>query len=252
MKLYSKLIISAILGFASFAAHAGDYCFTSGRDCDVDSGCDTGCCDNAGYLFAYGGISFLDSLNTKVLNPDFVFNNTGSPVSRTETFDLDTGFIIGGGAGVRSCFLGGTRFEIEGLYTENDYDSVTLNDFGTRFQDLRGDYSTAAVMVNFLKEIPIGCFTGYVGGGFGLAQTESDLEFLGQTVSDTDFSLAHQFIVGADVPVSDCLSLFIQYKLFNGGDVDLLCPTGVAGVTKLAQFEGEYNSNLVFGARFFY
>ena len=105
-------------------------------------------------------------------------------------------------------------------------------------------------MFNFLKEIPIGCVTGYVGGGVGIASVDSELNFQGDFVSDEDFGFAHQFIAGADFPVSDCFSIFLQYKLFNSGDVNLLCPTGVPGITKFAEFEGDYQSSLSLGARF--
>lgn len=250
MKLILNSILAVFFFATSMAANAGDFCFS----CDKRGGA---CCNNNGYLFAYGGISFSDEFTTNILNLADV--QTGligagfapadvAGLAANEDFELDSGFIIGGGAGVRSCFLGGSRFEIEGLFTENDILAITNG--GNRFTDLDGEVSTAALMVNFLKEIPVGCVVGYVGGGVGIANVESSLTFQGDTVNDSDFGFAHQFIAGADLPVSDCLSLFLQYKLFNHGDVNLLCPSGVPGVTKFAEFEGRYQSNLVLGARF--
>lgn len=269
MKLYSKVILTAFIALTSFTAYAGDFCFSPGRSCNVQP--NGGCCDNNGYLFGYGGFSFSSDFAARLLDLQTLQNNLifdgRTPladidaIAPNEQLHLDSGFIIGAGAGVRSCFLGGSRFEIEGLYTENDISSIVSPAFtnafgvaipGRTITDLDGQFSTTAVMVNFLKEIPVGCATAYVGGGFGLATTESDVSFNGDFVSDRDFSLAHQFIVGADLPVADCLSLFLQYKLFNRGDVTLNCPSGVPGIVKTAEFEGSYQSNLVFGARFFY
>ena len=67
-------------------------------------------------------------------------------------------------------------------------------------------------MVNFLKEIPLGGVTGYIGGGIGYGNVDLTL---GGIVNQDDSAIAYQFIAGGDVPISDCLDLFLQYKLLG-------------------------------------
>lgn len=278
MKQYSKLVLTALLALTSFTAYAGDFCFSPGRSCNVSSGGGSGaCCDNNGYLFGYGGFAFSSEVTSRLLNP---FTGPypdgsgfyGEQEPPTEDWSLGGGYIVGAGAGVRSSFLCGSRFEIEGLYTENDVDRIFLPAFtaaasadglfpggpagGFDLQGANATISTTALMVNFLKEVPVGCATAYFGGGLGIASTEVDFTFNNGARtfygSDRDYALAHQFIVGADLPVSDCLSLFLQYKLFNAGDIEVQCPGAGRGFDKFAEFESFYRSHLVFGARFYY
>lgn len=261
MKTYFKIVLILVLAIGAFVADAGDfnYCYTPGRDCSATKGC--GKCDNHGYAFVYGGYSF-----TWETQGFFPFAITDAPYfdPPSETYETSEGYIVGAGVGISSQFICGSRFEIEGLYTKSDVNRVLLGGTynGAELTGVDSAFSTSAMMVNFLKEFHIGCVTAYAGAGIGIAATELDFKWNGFYGSDTDYSFAHQFIVGADFPVSDCMSLFLQYKLLGIGDVNFECPGGyvpagannaVPGTlrpSKYVEMESYYSSHLVMGARF--
>lgn len=234
-----------------------------GEACYLPDKCETTICcpDNpTGYIFAYGGVS-LEATNQ--------FNRVGgTPGGETWT---DEGYIYGGGAGVYSCLMGGTRFEIEGIYSELPYERYAATGTNTFQQgagaantgQLFGDLTYTAVLINVLKEFDVPC-TGiefvdcvtegskvYFGGGFGLAFVEAEpVNPLGNannaTVQVDDMGLAYQLIVGVEKPVFDCVDLFAQYKLIGVGETE-----GTRGNNALAAIELEdfYTHNFVFGAK---
>lgn len=152
-------------------------------------------CDPTGYIFGYAGYTFGHDVD-------------GTDAGIAFDLDADGGFLVGGGAGIYSDLFCGSRFEFEALYSESD--------FATTNNVLTGESETYALMVNALKEIPFGCVTGYVGAGIGYAWNEIS----SGGVSDDDGAFAYQLIVGGDLPVTDCISLFAQYKLLGIGDTD--------------------------------
>lgn len=170
------------------------------------------------YIFGYGGLSFSSEFD--------------SDLGLNLSFATDGGFIAGGGLGKRSDFLGGTRFEIEGLFASSDLENLidddgTFEDFFSGFDfNESGDVSTSAVMFNALKEIPIGQrMTGFIGGGLGVATIDIDVQYqvafplLGlSSITEIDISnstFAYQFIAGSDFAITNNLDLFIQYKLLG-------------------------------------
>lgn len=150
-------------------------------------------------------------------------------------------------------FVGGSRFELEGLHAKNDIGRITSEIFdGRGFFDfcIRGQMQTNAVMVNMLKEIPMCGFTGYVGGGIGFSENTLTLNFgapvppaapvnYGSPESAT--ALAYQFIAGVDVPVAKCVDLFLQYKLLGVGETEYEHLDLV--------LDNRFTHNMVFGAR---
>ena len=102
---------------------------------------------------------------------------------------------------------------------------------------------TKATFVNVVKEFPIGRITGYAGVGFGFATTEWNFQAFGFGVSGQDTSLAYQVKVGADLPVSDRLTVFGEYKL-----VGVLDPDYTAIIVPI-ETDSFVNHNLVVGVR---
>ncbi len=124
-------------------------------------------------------------------------------------FNLDDGWAAGFGFGLYSDFLGGSRFEIEGAY-----DKVALNNFMFNGFQLPADveFTTRALMFNWLKEIPFGSATGYFGPGIGWAETEIYGQTNGVPYSDSASGFAWQLIAGIDIPMNETLALFMQYR----------------------------------------
>ncbi|MEM7601358.1 MAG: outer membrane beta-barrel protein, partial [Verrucomicrobiota bacterium] len=167
------------------------------------------------YFFGYGGFDSGADFDTTgnfdvpgyYHNGSYQANPTDIPIN----FDLQNGFTFGGGLGVYSGLLGGTRFEIEGFNTQNENGFLSYDSFELP-ADL--DIETLAVMFNILKEIPLGDTgsTAYFGGGVGYATTSIDGDIDTIEYSDEDSGFAWQLIAGVDFPINHCLSLFTQYS----------------------------------------
>ncbi|MDF1823475.1 MAG: outer membrane beta-barrel protein [Verrucomicrobiales bacterium] len=173
------------------------------------------------YFFGYGGFdsgSYLDTTGAFDLDQNwqdncppghdghYGFDPTQIPIN----MDFDNGFTLGGGVGVYSGLLGGSRFEIEGFSTQNDSGYLEYAGF-----ELPADFElrTLAIMFNMLKEVPLG-ETGakaYFGGGVGYATTtfEGDLDTI--LYDNENAGFAWQLIAGVDFPVTESFSIFTQY-----------------------------------------
>lgn len=163
------------------------------------------------YIFGYGGVDTGTHYDTTGAFDDpyyggyAPFDPTAIPINS----DLDNGWTAGGGVGVYSGIFGGSRFELEGSYTNNENGYLSYAGF-----ELPADFEfeTSAVFVNYLKEIPLGRFCGYVGGGAGYAETTFNGDISSVPYSSTDGGFAWQLIAGIDIPITDSLALFTQYR----------------------------------------
>ncbi len=171
-----------------------------------------------GYFFGYGGLDFGSSYNTvgafDQTDPDWVLNCPVDPLLIDPNnvpidFSLDEGWTAGGGVGTYSELFGGSRFELEGSYTSNDASGVIYSGFAL---PANINMTTKAAMVNMLKEVPMGRLTGYVGAGAGYAWTTMDGDIDTILYSSTDSGFAWQLIAGVDIPITERLALFTQYR----------------------------------------
>lgn len=169
------------------------------------------------YIFGYGGGSYFE-------NDNLLFDWQGAPRTAA-VVDLDEGFIAGGGIGIYSDMFGGSRFELEGIYSKFGTGFVTdpqVNLAGTSTS--AGDFSYTAVLVNLLKEFELSRLgiTAYAGGGLGMAWTDSNFYSAQSSAYDGGSALAYQIIVGADFPLNDRLDLYTQYKLIGIGETSAI------------------------------
>ena len=222
MKLFSTTILAALCVIPGLAV-SGDFYSPKAP-----------VCAQTGYIFGYGGFHF-----------DYDVDGHEPIFPSNEQIEMDAGYIVGAGAGVYSNFLGGSRFEFEGLSAKNDIGRIRSDIFdGRGFIDygFRGDFATKALMTNVLKEIPVGGFTGYIGAGIGFSDNEINLHNPWNFVmTESDIALAYQFIAGVDVPVARNLDLFMQYKLLGVGETEFQRLDFVV--------DSHFTHNLVFGAR---
>lgn len=229
------------VAFAS-AGYAGDYHMPAKAPVYVDP-------DPTGYVFAYGGFAFGHDTDSSI-NAGGLLGIGTVAINN----DYDGGYILGGGVGIYTDFMKGSRFEFEGLHSSRDHETVAISVPAIPFAGsvpLGGELDTQAFFFNVVKEFPIGRMTGYAGGGFGIANTEWSLNsgaLLGGFIpplglSGSDTSLAYQFKVGVDVPVGERLSLFTEYKLIGVTDSDstaLILPVNT---------DGFVSHHVVFGAK---
>ena len=172
-----------------------------------------------GYVFAYGGWSLGPSTDGLILDPE----DTGQ--SFPSGSDFDDGFIVGFGSGFYSDLFGGSRFELEALFSSVDYNSLNLSGFGDL--PVQGEMKTQGLFLNVLKEFPLGNATAYAGGGLGIGTLESSIITVipgggvgegVQSVNSKDTGLAYQLKAGIDIPVSDRVAIFGEYKLIGLSD----------------------------------
>lgn len=164
------------------------------------------------YIFGYGGIHWMGD-----------FEGRNQTNTRDLEFEGQNGWGAGGGIGLRSDWLGGTRFEVEGLYRSNEVDDVYLNDESFKSD---GAASITGVAVNFVKELVWGSIYPYIGFGIGYGEVDVDVDFrdaLNDPVWIDDGSAAFlwQVIAGLDFPYTDRTSLFLEYRFMPISDFDL-------------------------------
>lgn len=166
------------------------------------------------YFFGYGGVVFQSTWrNTGAF--DFHPGGYDFQPGRIDPFNIpmnwspEAGWTVGGGVGRYSGLFGGSRFELEGTYLNNSVSMLTYSDF---LLPANFDLATTALMVNYLKEIPLGGVMGYVGGGIGWGWTtmRGDIDTI--RYSDSDDGFAWQLIAGVDFPITERLALFTQYR----------------------------------------
>lgn len=144
--------------------------------------------------------SFENSLatffNVTVAEVQALFANTTLPnrnVPGTVKYSILGG--IGGEIGYRFC--NDYRFETEVVYNNNPFDKITIGNYTIESSNsdpnfhISGDTNTAALLFNFLYDIPLESNDGYkavrpyLGGGLGYAYIFSDLKFhYGQNYSE--------------------------------------------------------------------
>jgi opacity protein-like surface antigen len=172
------------------------------------------------YFFGYGGVAFQSSWsNTGAfdLHPGWIDHCPPGlkgvppfdPLNIPMDWDPEAGWTLGGGVGRYSGLFGGSRFELEGTYLNNDVSHLHYAGF---LLPANFELATTAVMVNYLKEIPLGGVTGYFGGGIGWGWTtmRGDIDTI--RYSDSDDGFAWQLIAGVDFPITERLALFTQYR----------------------------------------
>jgi len=74
------------------------------------------------YVFGYGGVNLGSEYQT---TGNFLEVHGYTPRDIDIDWDTDAGFTFGGGIGFYSNVLGGSRFEIEGSYSENTISDLT-------------------------------------------------------------------------------------------------------------------------------
>ena len=112
-KFLKTLVALTVVGIASSAFAGPSYRLSSKTPVVVPV-------QRTAYVFGYGGIDSGANYDTIGSYYDYYGNDYYNPGDLPIKFDLDNGWTAGGGAGVYSGLLGGSRFEIEGSYTSSD------------------------------------------------------------------------------------------------------------------------------------
>ncbi|ESA38285.1 hypothetical protein N836_33185 [Leptolyngbya sp. Heron Island J] len=131
------------------------------------------------------------------------------------SLDTETGFGINGAVGYR---FDDARVELEVAYTNNDVESITVNDLDEISLD--GEIESTQFMVTGYYDIPTNSrFSPYIGGGVGIAtltadDIETDIPGLGLVaLDDTGTSFVFQVKAGVGYQISRQANIFLGYRL---------------------------------------
>lgn len=209
----------------------------------------------SGYVFGYGGYVFGSTWENTgafdVADPGWQGHCPNSantipgfnPQNINMDWESEAGWTMGGGVGRYSGLFGGSRFELEGTYLSNSVDSLTYHNFQL---PANFDLDTTAVMVNYLKEVPLGRCTGYFGGGVGWGWTSMDGDIATIQYGDSSDGFAWQLIAGIDIPVTERLALFTQYRYLVLDDAEFT--TDFGDFTNVTD-DNPANHSVLIGAR---
>jgi opacity protein-like surface antigen len=125
--------------------------------------------------------------------------------------DFKTGFLVGAAVGADISTT--LRGELELSHYESKVKDVT--EAGTSASDIGEDVKATFLMANLWRDVDLGGFTPYFGGGVGVALMDVDiiLDDAGtEEIKDTQLALAAQVGGGLRVPVTDNLTLDAGYR----------------------------------------
>jgi|GEM_PF-2901458 len=164
------------------------------------------------YVFGFVGDNFSNDLSGQV-SPGAI---------TTLDFDLEGGVAFGGGVGVRSDFLGGSRFEIEASLSQHDLgsDGAIANNIPRL---TTGSISQAGFHVNYLKELSLSkSFTSYAGIGIGFTSVNFEgITYGPARIDDNDIAFSWQAIAGVEYKLNETTGLYVEYNYHDIGDIDV-------------------------------
>ena len=170
------------------------------------------------------GMSMPSDSDTTFSN---AFGYEGADANTTMEADsgLATGIVIG-----RS--FNNFRLEGELAYQKNDITSVTLDsvsymgyteNIGYKTSDVDGDISSTALLVNGYYDFKNNSnVTPFIGAGLGLAKLDASALRIENIYydSDSDIVPAAQLSLGANVEITEVVSLDFKYRYFFTADPD--------------------------------
>ena len=131
--------------------------------------------------------------------------------SGTETWEYDTGYILGGAVGY---MIENYRVEGEVIYQENDVDSVD----GVSISPISIDTNALSFLVNgYLDFDTGGIMTPYITAGIGASRVEADIMGL---LKFDDTVLGYQLGVGVGFAMSETVSLDFRYRYLGAAEAE--------------------------------
>lgn len=160
------------------------------------------------------------------------------------SFDLEyaAGISVGYIPPVSNSVWDNTRWEIEAMYRETDFDNLTGV---TAPGGVGGSIETYTAMANAYYDVDTGTgWAPYVGGGIGVAQ--HDFDSITTNTDDTDIVLAYQAMAGISYSFEDFSgwTVGLGYRYYGTQDPDFTTNAG-------ASLDHEYDGhNLEYSIRY--
>ena len=172
--------------------------------------------NNGFYGSLSGGYNFFTQ------NQDAEETTRATGVKTPFEIDFDDGW---GGVITLGYNFGAARLELEGGYTKNDLDnlSVGIQGVGGLFVETDGEIETLSGMLNLIFDVPIeGKLRPFILGGIGLADHEVDISRIAGTTVNfkaDDTVLTYQVGAGLAYQLGDSTDLLVQYRYMSSEDV---------------------------------
>lgn len=149
-----------------------------------------------------------------------------SLVTQTYTYEVNNKIGFTTGAAVGTTLLPGLRGELEASYSR--YANRDNTSYANQVkEDMSGDVGLYTLTANIWKDIPVGKYTTYVGGGIGFGVVDTDGQLDDESYDGSGLGLALQFGAGVRKPVNENWAVDIGYRarglygaIIDGADGD--------------------------------
>ena len=163
-------------------------------------------------------------------------NQTSEGPSRLVDVEYDDGFALSSYIGFRK--TENIRFESELAFRRNDGEALAFNGIDRPFAG--SGTESYSLLANVYYDIPTQTsITPYVGVGAGIGFIENDFVYGPAVFQDDDTSFVYQGIVGASVPVTDKIDLFLDGRYLAATGVDF---TRTSPADNGVSLESEYDN----------
>jgi outer membrane protein OmpA-like peptidoglycan-associated protein len=169
------------------------------------------------------------------------------PPPATSSLHLDAGWAALASLGY--AYDNNWRFEVEGGYRYNQFDSITP--LGGPSTPIDGDFHQFTLMANSLYDFPSDKgVTFTLGGGVGAHYAKMTSDNLGTAFDGDDVSLAFQGFAGLSVPVASWLDMSLNYRFLFVPNVKLEDEKSIAPSSAHVDIEDLKSHTVTLGFRF--
>jgi outer membrane protein OmpA-like peptidoglycan-associated protein len=169
------------------------------------------------------------------------------PPPATSSLHLDAGWAALASLGY--AYDNNWRFEVEGGYRYNQFDSITP--LGGPSTPIDGDFHQFTLMANSLYDFPSDKgVTFTLGGGVGAHYAKMTSDSLSTAFDGDDVSLAFQGFAGLSVPVASWLDMSLNYRFLFVPNVKLEDEKSIAPSSAHVDIEDLKSHTVTLGFRF--
>lgn len=146
-------------------------------------------------------------------------DQTSEGPSRLVNVEYEEGYALSSYVGFRKSE--NFRFEGELAFRRNDGEALSFNNVARPFAGAGTE--SYSLLANAIYDVPTdSAITPYIGVGAGIGFLENDFVYGPATFQDKDTAFVYQGMVGASVPVTEKIDLFIDGRYLAATGVDFV------------------------------
>ncbi|MGB3455237.1 MAG: outer membrane beta-barrel protein [Litorimonas sp.] len=144
-------------------------------------------------------------------------DQTSEGPDRLVDVEYDDGFALSSYVGFRK--TENLRFEGELAFRRNDGEQLAFNGVDRAFAG--SGTESYSLLANVYYDFPTqSAITSYIGAGAGIGFLENDFVYGPAVFEDDDTAFVYQGIIGASLPVTDRIDLFLDGRYLGASGVD--------------------------------